>query len=125
MAKTRAQIQSEINQKNKEEQSYLTSKSNYEQALNYASQLVSTLNSINKDINSSKDYLKKYYTINGKTADNGKLDDMKNNITQYLKNLNNNIIPEIKKNISALNTKISGIEREVLLLEKQYIKAQM
>ena len=120
MTKTRTQILAEMSQKKNEKHGYVIAKTNYEKSLEYANKLVGNLNSYNTSSNSSKEYLKKYYTINGKTADNGKLDDINNTISLYLNQLNNNIIPEIKKNVNILNSKISSIEREVLLLEKQY-----
>ena len=125
MALTRSEIQSKINTLTRQKERYASDRNKYKESLSYANKLVRNLSSSNSYLNSSNDYLKRYFTINNKTADNGEINKTKNNINNILKKLNNTIIPSINSNINTLNTRINNIDREIRELRRQLETAEM
>ena len=78
----------------------------------------------NKYLISSDDYMKRFFMINGKTADGGEINKTKEEINSIIKKLNNTILPNINSNISSLKGKITNLEREISSLRRQYETAQ-
>ena len=124
MPKTKAQITEEIEKLKKEKIKDLDDKVSYENALkelnNFKESLFGSCISLKK-INSS---LKRNYEVNGKSIDNGKVDDMASILYDYYKKINNDVISAINKNINDLSSKISLTERKIASLQKQYLLAE-
>ena len=119
MALTRAQINTKINQLTRQKNSYASEKTNYEKSLTYAKKLVQSLNNSVAYLATSNDYMQRFFTINNKTADGGKISKTKEEINQIIKKLNNIIIPNINNNISSLKTKINNADKEIAKLKKE------
>lgn len=124
MALTRSQIQNKINSLTKEKNSCVSEKDKYKDSLTYANKLVKKLTNSEDYLNSSKDYLKRFFTVNDKTADNGEINKTKSEINNILKKMNNTIIPSINSNIKTLDTRIINIDREITDLKRQLETAQ-
>ena len=124
MALTRSQIQSKINTLTRQKERYASERNKYKNSLTYANKLVRDLSNSNSYLNSSNDYLKRFFTINNKTADNGEINKTKNEINNIVKKLNNTIIPSINSNINTLNTRINNIDREINKLKRELQTAQ-
>ena len=67
--------------------------------------------------------MKRFFTINKKTADAGRITNVRSQIVKIAKQINTIIIPNINTKISDLNTKISTKEREIGNLWWQYENA--
>lgn len=124
MALTRAQINSKITQLTREKNNCVNERTKYKNSLTYANKLVSSLNSSSTYLVNSNDYMKRFFTINNKTADGGKINSTKENINQIVKKLNNTIIPSINSNINNLTTRINNIDREINKLKRDLQTAQ-
>lgn len=124
MALTREQIRREINNLTRYRNNYDNERRKYRDSLNYAQKLVRNLTDSINYLNTSNDYMKRYFTINNKTADSGETSKTKEQINQMVKKLNNTIIPSINSNISNLNTKITKTDREISILRRQYETAE-
>lgn len=68
---------------------------------------------INRNTNITESNFKKYYVVDGKIADNGKLSNIKDHVKSGSDKLNNVIVPAIKNKISELESKISNLESEI------------
>ncbi len=124
MALTKSQIRSRINSLSREKTGYVGERTRYRTSLDYAEKLIANLNTSTNYLVSSNDYMKRFFTINNKTADNGEIVTTKEQISQMIKKLNITIIPTINRNISDLNTKISRIERQISELRRQLATAE-
>lgn len=125
MALTMIQIQNKINTLTRQKNNYTSEKNKYKESLDYANKLVRCLSNSDIYLNSSNDYLKRYFIINNKTVDNGEINKIKNEISNIQKKINNTIIPSINININTLNTRTSDIEREIAVLKRQLETTQM
>lgn len=96
-----------------------TQRIQYKDSLNYAKKLVDNLQDSMVKINYSENYLKSYFTIDGKTADGGKLDSIRTEIKQTIKILNNTVIPNINLNINKLTKEISEITKKINEIRNQ------
>lgn len=124
MALTKSQIRSRINSLSREKAGYVGERTKYKTSLDYAERLVRNLDTSSNYLISSNDYMKRFFTINNKTADNGEIVTSKEQIGQMIKKLNNTIIPTINRNISDLNNKISRIEKQISELRRQLASAE-
>ena len=125
MALTKSQIKAKINSLTKENNNYMSERTKYKNSLSYANKLISSLKSSNNYLNSSNNNLKKYFMINGKTADDGKIVNIKEDVNKIIKKLNNTIIPNINSNIKNLDNKINSTTKEINVLKRQYETAEM
>lgn len=125
MALTKAQIQSKINSLTIKKNNCENRRSSYKTSLTYANKLLNNLNSSISQLNSSNDYLKRFFTINNKTADGGKIEKVKSEINQIIKKLNNTIIPDINSNINSLTGDINYCTREINELVRQRQNVEM
>ena len=124
MALTREQLKREINRLIKVRRDYDTERSRYRESLSYADKLVKNLSGSINYLNTSTDYIKRYFVINNKTADGGEIIKKKEQINQIIKKINSTIIPNINNNISDLNNKITRTDREINSLKRQYETAE-
>ena len=113
---TNSEMQSKINELTRKKIGYEKTMSSYKTSLTHANKLITNLQDSLNNLNSSNDYLKRYFTINNKTVDGGKLEK---NITKIIKQINNTIIPSINGNIRDLTTKINFLTREINNLKRQ------
>ena len=125
MALTMVQIRNKIDTLARQKNNYDSEKSKYKNSLEHANKLVRSLSNSDNYLNSSADYLKRYFTINSKTVDNGEISKIKNEINNIIKKLNNTIIPNIKNNINTLDTKINNINKEIRELRRQLEVSQV
>ncbi len=125
MAMTRSQIKSKINALTREKNSYNATRNSYKNSLNLAKSLVTSLNSTNNSLTGAYDNMRRYYAVNGKTADNGKITKNKDNINQIIKRLNNTVIPSINNCIHDLDYKINSINRQIQQLNREYRLAEI
>ena len=116
---TNTEIQSRINELTRQKSSYEKTMSSYKTSLTYANKLITNLEDSLNILNSSNDYLKRYFTINNKTVDGGKIETNKMKINQIIRNIKNIIIPSINSNVRDLTTKINSITREINNLKRQ------
>ena len=116
---TNTEIQSRINELTRQKSSYEKTMSSYKTSLTHANKLITNLEDSLNNLNSSNDYLKRYFTINNKTVDGGKIETNKIKINEILKKLKNTIIPSINNNIRDLTTKINSLTREINNLKRQ------
>ena len=124
MGLTRSQIREKINRLTREKNTYQKEKEKYNSSLNYAQKLVKKLENSKNHLNSSNDYMKKFFTIGNNTADNGKINDVKGAIDNILKKLTSSIIPSINSNIRTLTNKINNLDREINSLKREYERAE-
>lgn len=121
---TRAEIQRKINELTRRKNNYNAELNEYRNALNYANKLVSSLSNGEQYLNTANDQLKKYFTINGKTGDGGKITNENEKIKTLIKDLNNTIIPNINSNIKNINNNIYDLNRQINILRRQYANAE-
>lgn len=124
MGLTRSQIREKINKLTREKNNYQKEKDKYNSSLKYAQKLVKDLENSENYLNLSNDYMKKFFTIGNNTADNGKINDVKNDINNIEKKLTTNIIPSINTNIRTLTNKINNLDREINSLKREYERAE-
>ena len=120
MALTKEQIRREINNLTRVKNNYDSEVVKYRNSLSYANKLVKNLTNTINYLNSANDYMKRYFTINKKTADDGEINKNKEQINKIIKKLNSTIIPSINSNINDLNIKITKTNREINILKRQY-----
>lgn len=106
MAETRQQIQAEINKHLKFISQCEKTKTGYNNAINYAKKMLSSLNSSLENLTSANDELKRSFTIDGKTADAGRIDNLRNELHTAIKEVNNTIIPELNACIKEITNTI-------------------
>ena len=116
---TRKEIQYKINQLTKQLNNYTSEKNSYSNSLGYAKKLVSSLNTSLQYLNTTNDNLKSSFTINGKTADGGKVEETKNEVNAVIREVNNSVIPDINSNIKTLTNKINNINSQLYTLRRQ------
>ena len=124
MALTKSQIRAKINTLTRTKNSYVSERDKYKTSRTYAEKLIRNLNDSNKYLISSDDYMKRYFMINGKTADGGEINKTKDEVNLIIKKINNTILPSINSNINSLNNKITKTEKEINDLRRQYETAQ-
>ena len=95
MAETRQQIQAEINKHLKFISQCEKTKAGYNTAINNAKKMLSSLNSSLQNLTSANDELKRSFKIDGKTADAGKIESLRNELHKAIKDINNTLIPEL------------------------------
>ena len=93
-------LRSQIQKKEREISTCKTNISNLNKSLSYSNKLVSKLNNDQTNLKIVLENLKKYFVINKKTGDNGKVEKIISELDKIIKKLNNSIIPEIKRMIS-------------------------
>ena len=123
MSLSRAEISRRINSLTREKTACQNEREKYKTSLTYATKLVSSLSKSENDLNHSNNYMEKFFTINNRTADNGKIISTRDELNQIIKKLNNTIIPEINNNINMLTREITNIERQISSLRRQYATA--
>lgn len=120
MALTKSQIRARIQSLTTQKNNNIAERTKYNNSLSYAKQLVKKIESSNSQMTTVNKYMNDYFTINKKTADEGKINQVKEQISSTLKKLNNTIIPSINSNINNLNNNINRLEREINSLRRQY-----
>lgn len=123
MALTRNEIRRKIDNLTWQKNQYIKERDDYKKSLTHAKNLLKNLKDSNIYLESSNDYMKRFFTINRKTADAGKIANVRIQIVKISKQINTIIIPNINTKISDLNTKISTKEREIGNLWWQYENA--
>lgn len=121
---TKAQIQAEIDDLNWERRNCNSEIRQYSNALGYARSLLKKLQDGTKYLNTSKDNLNRYFTINGKTADSGSINATINELNDAYRVINSTIIPNINSKIRSLNNEIDDIDNRISYLRREYAKAQ-
>jgi len=124
MARTRAQIKVDINSVQKQINANEEEKRRYQTSLSNAKKLVSNLTASLNNARQAQDNLKKYFTINGKTADGGKIEKVKTEINGIIRNINVTILPTINTKINSLNTKYRMLVNKKSSLESEYRSAE-
>ena len=122
---TRSEISARINALTRDKNNRNSELRSYQSSLNCARNLVSKLNNGLSYLNTAKDNLNRYFTIDGKTADKGDVDSVKNEINNMVKQINTGLIPSINSQISRLQREIDSITREINSLNRQYALAEM
>ena len=122
---TRSEISARINALTRDKSNRNSELRSYQSSLNCARNLVSKLNNGLSYLNTAKDNLNRYFTIDGKTADKGDVDSVKNEINNMVKQINTGLIPSINSQISRLQREIDSITREINSLNRQYALAEM
>ena len=122
---TRSEISARINALTRDKSNRNSELRSYQSSLNCAKNLASKLNNGLSYLNTAKDNLNRYFTIDGKTADKGDVDSVKNEINNMVKQINTGLIPSINSQISRLQREIDSITREINSLNRQYALAEM
>ena len=120
MSLTRAEISRQINSLTRKKNVCENERKKYKTSLTYATKLVGSLSSSRNDLNYSNSNMEKYFTINNKTADSGKIISTRDELNEMIRKLNHTIIPEINNNINMLTREIANIERQISSLRRQY-----
>lgn len=123
MALTRYEIRKKIDNLTWQKNQYIKERDDYKKSLTHAKNLLKNLKDSNTYLDSSGDYMKRFFTINKKTADAGRIINVRSQIVKIAKQINTIIIPNINAKISDLNTKINTKEREIGNLWWQYENA--
>ncbi len=123
MARTRQQIQNEINQHQRYISRCNQSKSNYNNSLNYAKKMLSGLNASLQSLNTANDDLRKYFSIGGRAADAGAVEKLRDEVQAAIKDVNNKLIPELNSGIKALNSAINYRNSEISKLRRELQQA--
>ena len=124
MALTKSEIKYKIDTLTWEKNNCIGTRDNYKKSLSYANKLVSNLKSGISYLNTTKDHMKKNFTINGKTADGGKIEKTATNVNGIVKKLNNTIIPRINQEINSLNNEINNLTYRINSLWNDYYNAK-
>ena len=119
MALTKAQIQKKIEELTINKKNCQTDKGKYNDAKKYAIKLETELKNAKASNQSSIDYAKQYFVIDGKIGDGGKLEKLFNDINNSESKIRDIIIPAIDNELSNLTNKISQIDTEINKLKKQ------
>lgn len=122
---TRSEISARINALSREKNNRNSELRSYKSSLNSAKGLVSKLNSGLTYLNNSSDQLSRSFTINGKTADAGNIEQSKTEINNIIKQINTGLIPSINSQISRLEREIRNISNEINSLNRAYAMAEM
>ena len=120
---TKQEIQNRINQLNRQLNSYVQERKEYNTALHNAQDLVNTINEGISSLNTSSENLKKYFTIGGTIVGSDKIQDTDSGMKDIKKQLSNTIIPAINSSIRNLTNKIHNTESEIENLKRQYANA--
>ena len=112
MALTIHQLTVRLQELNKQKKNCESERTKYKTSLTNANKLVQRLNESVKYLNNTNDYMKKYFTINGKTADGGKINSIKESTNEIIRKIKTRVIPSIDSSISNLNFKINKIDKE-------------
>ena len=120
---TKQEIQNRINQLNKQLNSYIQERKEYNAALHNAQDLGNTINEGLSSLNTSSENLKKYFTISGTIVGSDKIEDTDHGMKDIKKQLSNTIIPAINSSIRNLTNKIHNTENEIENLKRQYANA--
>ena len=124
MALTKAQIKNKIDNLTYQKNNYVNERNKYKTSLNYANKLLTDLNSSKKYLDTSEENLKKYFNINGKTPDGGKIKKSQNEINKMIKNVKSTVIPKINNEIERLNRNINNLEYQINNLWRDYRNAE-
>lgn len=119
MARTRIEIQRDINAKKQEIRNCEQERSKYQTALKYANKLVEQLNESYKKLTTANDYMKKYFTINKKIADGGEISKAQERINSQLKKVKQTIIPEINKEIIKRDSTLRNLRTQLNRYENE------
>ena len=110
---TKQEIQNRINQLNRQLNSYVQERKEYNTALHNAQDLANTINEGLSSLNTSSENLKKYFTISGMIVGSDKIEDTDSGMKDIKKQLSSTIIPAINSSIRNLTNKIHNIESEI------------
>lgn len=119
MVLTRDQVTVKIYNLQKQKNAFEKQKVQYTNSLNTAYQLVNNLRSTISSINITKDYMNKYFNINGKIPRGSKLVSSNGQLVKMMNELNNDIIPSIRLRIRSLIGGIDRLSNEIRRLKNQ------
>lgn len=85
-------------------------KTSYTKLRNEIQMICENLHSSKTYLDEANDQLRKNYTVDNESADQGKLSQVSNSIDEIIKYLQNNIIPAINSEINGLNESITALE---------------
>lgn len=88
--------------------------SEYQSFKNEVEGLVAALKNAVDPLTIANKALAKTYLYDDYVADKGKLNINKNNLDKVIRNLENNILPEIDRKISSINRSIETLESEAM-----------
>lgn len=124
MSLTRSQIRNKIYNLEAQKNNYVKERDKYKTSLTHANKLLRSLSNSNVNLSSSKEYLGKYFNINGKTPDNGKLDASRNELSKMANKVSGTIIPKINNEISRLDRNINNLQYQINSLWRDYNNAK-
>lgn len=124
MPLTRSQIRNKIYNLEAQKNNYVKERDKYKTSLTHANKLLRSLSNSNVNLSSSKEYLGKYFNINGKTPDNGKLDASRNELSKMANKVSGTIIPKINNEISRLDRNINNLQYQINSLWRDYNNAK-
>ena len=124
MSLTRSQIRNKIYNLEAQKNNYVKERDKYKTSLTHANKLLRSLSNSNVNLSSSKEYLGKYFNINGKTPDNGKLDASRNELSKMSNKVSGTIIPKINNEISRLDRNINNLQYQINSLWRDYNNAK-
>ena len=120
MALSKEQINQEISSLESSNSQLREKKDGYNQALQSANKMIEYLNDSKNHLSVAQDNLKNYFTINNKSADNGKIDDINDQIDLIIKNINNSVIPNLNQCISDADQAIANANNKISNYRDQY-----
>lgn len=93
----------------------------YNESLTSADKIYKDIIKSMTDVNKTKNLFSKYYKLNGKIADGGKLEIINEKLNANKKDLTDIVIPSIKQEISKLQNQLSQKEKQISDLRRQYV----
>lgn len=125
MAMTKSQIRAKINQLTREKNNKNAVLNQYQNSLNKAKELINKLTETSKYLSNTSTSLKRNFTVNGKSADSGKTESIKNEIDKAIRKLNSEVSPSINSNINSLKSQIKNLDTRIYNLRRQYNQAEI
>lgn len=125
MALTKSQIKSKINTKESQKKKYQQERDNYAASIDYSGKVIRNLKTcVTSYLSFANDSLKRYFTIDGKSADNGKINEIIKEINDIVNHLNNKVIPDLNSHKNTLDANIKTLKTEIDKLWIEYNNAE-
>ncbi|MBQ9072022.1 MAG: hypothetical protein IJY25_02580 [Bacilli bacterium] len=125
MALTKSQIKAKIDEKERLKKQYQEERDNYAASIDYSGKIIRNLKScVNSYLSPANDSLEKYFTIDGKSADNGQIPATIKEINSIANHMNNNVVSDLVYYKNYLDNEISNLKTQIDKLWVEYNNAE-